>query len=403
MKKLFTIALAASLTLTAAAALPRPQGVKPTKATISTNIARPARPAQAKSNVLRHAPKTKADATITRDDICKEYGINFDIVNSSNQWQYCSGPRMSVLPGEKENEVILDNFFDYGCSYTAVFDPEKLTLTVPRGQYSESVFYVDDTSNDHVALTLEAYVWSTNDYTEVVFDVDPSTCQISFTPPMDADGYDDQYVCLNPEGATDGMGYYEYFYYMSTVDSNSYTFVNDEYFSKYLNASVVDGKLAVDYMLGITYYETLYDTQAVQFEIDLEKMTATAKDQVLFSYTEDRHTVTSYLATKDDNDAFTKTVTGTITELPESGWAQIVFAKPLYDYISDTDAVEYTNVIVYVPLDLLKAASVKGIASEVDENAPVEYYNLQGVRVENPSEGLFIRRQGKKATKVILK
>ena len=37
-----------------------------------------------------------------------------------------------------------------------------------------------------------------------------------------------------------------------------------------------------------------------------------------------------------------------------------------------------------------------------DPNAPVEYYNLQGVRVANPANGIFIRRQGSKATKVIL-
>ena len=35
-------------------------------------------------------------------------------------------------------------------------------------------------------------------------------------------------------------------------------------------------------------------------------------------------------------------------------------------------------------------------------DAPVEYYNLQGIRVANPESGLYIRRQGKKAVKVIL-
>ena len=39
----------------------------------------------------------------------------------------------------------------------------------------------------------------------------------------------------------------------------------------------------------------------------------------------------------------------------------------------------------------------------IDENAPVEYYNLQGVRVENPANGLYIRRQGKVVTKVLVK
>lgn len=41
-------------------------------------------------------------------------------------------------------------------------------------------------------------------------------------------------------------------------------------------------------------------------------------------------------------------------------------------------------------------------AIEVDENAPVEYYNLQGVKVANPQNGLYIRVQGNKAVKVIL-
>lgn len=39
----------------------------------------------------------------------------------------------------------------------------------------------------------------------------------------------------------------------------------------------------------------------------------------------------------------------------------------------------------------------------VDENAPVEFFNLQGVRVANPENGLYIRKQGNKVSKVIVK
>ena len=39
----------------------------------------------------------------------------------------------------------------------------------------------------------------------------------------------------------------------------------------------------------------------------------------------------------------------------------------------------------------------------VDETAPVEYFNLQGIRVDNPAPGLYIRRQGGKTEKVIVK
>ena len=39
----------------------------------------------------------------------------------------------------------------------------------------------------------------------------------------------------------------------------------------------------------------------------------------------------------------------------------------------------------------------------VETEAPVEYFNMQGMRVENPENGIFIRRQGNKATKVRVK
>ena len=37
-----------------------------------------------------------------------------------------------------------------------------------------------------------------------------------------------------------------------------------------------------------------------------------------------------------------------------------------------------------------------------DNAAPVEYYNLQGIRIDNPANGIFIRRQGSKAQKIVL-
>lgn len=37
-----------------------------------------------------------------------------------------------------------------------------------------------------------------------------------------------------------------------------------------------------------------------------------------------------------------------------------------------------------------------------DANAPVEYFNLQGVRVMNPTKGIYIRKYGSKVTKVCL-
>lgn len=55
------------------------------------------------------------------------------------------------------------------------------------------------------------------------------------------------------------------------------------------------------------------------------------------------------------------------------------------------------NIKVYVSGN----SSVEKIGTE--ENAPVEYFNLQGVKIANPENGVFIRRQGSKVSKVVMK
>lgn len=49
------------------------------------------------------------------------------------------------------------------------------------------------------------------------------------------------------------------------------------------------------------------------------------------------------------------------------------------------------------------AAGVDNIIAEEDVNAPAEYYNLQGVRVANPTPGLYIVKQGKKVSKQVIR
>ena len=54
-----------------------------------------------------------------------------------------------------------------------------------------------------------------------------------------------------------------------------------------------------------------------------------------------------------------------------------------------------------ISLDLAKEAGVESIGSD-DPNAPVVYYNLQGVKVANPEKGIYIKKQGNKTSKVVL-
>ena len=49
---------------------------------------------------------------------------------------------------------------------------------------------------------------------------------------------------------------------------------------------------------------------------------------------------------------------------------------------------------------LENSSAIEKIGTDV--NAPVEYYNLQGVKVANPENGIFIKKQGSRTTKVVL-
>ena len=48
-------------------------------------------------------------------------------------------------------------------------------------------------------------------------------------------------------------------------------------------------------------------------------------------------------------------------------------------------------------------AGIDAVEMTADENAPAVYYNLQGVRVDNPANGLFIKKQGNKVSKVVVR
>lgn len=67
-------------------------------------------------------------------------------------------------------------------------------------------------------------------------------------------------------------------------------------------------------------------------------------------------------------------------------------------------AAEYTKIVAQCKEG--EDAGVDAVVAdgEFDANAPVEYFNLQGIRVDNPEAGqLLIKRQGNKAEKVVIR
>jgi hypothetical protein len=68
-----------------------------------------------------------------------------------------------------------------------------------------------------------------------------------------------------------------------------------------------------------------------------------------------------------------------------------LYVKPVND--------QFTGEISVLTFDV--PTGIEGV--EADANAPVEYFNLQGIRIANPSRGIYVKRQGSAVTKVLVK
>lgn len=49
-----------------------------------------------------------------------------------------------------------------------------------------------------------------------------------------------------------------------------------------------------------------------------------------------------------------------------------------------------------------ESTGIENVATELNESAPFEYYNLQGIRISKPVKGIYLRRQGKLIERIVL-
>ena len=166
------------------------------------------------------------------------------------------------------------------------------------------------------------------------------------------------------------------------------------------NATFTAGKLTAPSAYGIAIkaadeagYFTLTDTFGRFLGMDDEHLTS------FQLYTEVNEGCYWTIAIAADGKATIYNETADAT-LCKSKGAQGTFYTTLAPCVlgDKEEGTDYVLPILYIVDGTSAAATI-----EADFNAPVEYYNLQGIRVANPENGIFIRRQGNKATKVLVK
>lgn len=102
---------------------------------------------------------------------------------------------------------------------------------------------------------------------------------------------------------------------------------------------------------------------------------------------------------EDNGDEWYQEYRGTVTYDPTHGYPVEYVMAVRGDYYGE----EYVDQSrkVFSNYTSVEVDGIEAVGAD-EENAPVEYFDLQGKRVANPSAGLYIRRQGSRATKVIL-
>lgn len=109
------------------------------------------------------------------------------------------------------------------------------------------------------------------------------------------------------------------------------------------------------------------------------------------------------LSTFDSN---SNTVIISDAEFNMSGYPEYVTWNAFADFLKEADPDTFGGIPSKIDMtSVIMLPDISGINNVImdNTNSTLEYYNLQGVRVENPSNGIFIRRQGNDVQKVFVR
>lgn len=375
---------------------------------------------------LTNAKRVKRASRISANDAALEgdkmyleesysFGPNED-QTAAKGWQVDGSV---TLRRAEDGTYTIENFFSQGINLTGgVYDAAESTLTFEPQVVASGLTDMGAEFESVMAVIVDNYDEFIEDH-PIVFDVDIPNRNLFYMCDTDEEGNATNCLglaCMDKDN--EKLGCLDW---LAMIDLNQ---VNGMSAFGYYNSNkepvqeqtlvyneVVDGNLVTTGLFGAGF------GYPVTFTLNQETNTAVADNQVVTALGDGSGASYDFMFynlvfTEDSTKVSVGEPVETFAIIPQEGaegvmtyiYKDYTFVgtpyngqwAPLFD-----GGIIYDFQLLYVG-DIFDPTGIHDVQLDKNTNAPVEYYNLQGIRVSEPTKGgIYIRRQGNVSTKIM--
>ena len=375
---------------------------------------------------LTNAKRVKRASRISANDAALEgdkmyleesysFGPNED-QTAAKGWQIDGSV---TLRRAEDGTYTIENFFSQGINLTGgVYDAAESTLTFEPQVVASGLTDMGAEFESVMAVIVDNYDEFIEDH-PIVFDVDIPNRNLFYMCDTDEEGNATNCLglaCMDKDN--EKLGFLDW---LAMIDLNQ---VNGMSAFGYYNSNkepvqeqtlvyneVVDGNLVTTGLFGAGF------GYPVTFTLNQETNTAVADNQVVTALGDGSSASYDFMFynlvfTEDSTKVSVGEPVETFAIIPQEGaegvmtyiYKDYTFVgtpyngqwAPLFD-----GGIIYDFQLLYVG-DIFDPTGIHDVQLDKNTNAPVEYYNLQGIRVNEPTKGgIYIRRQGNVSTKIM--
>lgn len=358
------------------------------------------------SRTRSNAP-ARAEVNFTIDDLIgnamynEDRAINGEGAGWNYGWSFCQ-----IVKGEAENEVLIHNFWNptggdvINCTLKGTFDPATGKLTVPTGVSVGKVKIGSVETEEYLFMQ----DWRTNKCSKdpMVFTYDPDAHMLSWAGGSPGSYTTNLIVTTNPD--CDGQIIYEGEDFITAVELAYYntvasTTIPDQNGNTTTSTYPIYASYSKD-LLRINNLVGVGNAYTVEFVVDVEEGSLSAKRQL---YAADYGSEDNYDDVYWEGDGDNKCITGTYVVVGDNSRVDLGVIRLVGDRFGQLGTSTGTVFDVPFNLDIPGTDGIVSVEADEQNAAPV-YYNLQGMRLDNPVKGqIVIRRCGDKTMKMIVR